>query len=214
MAALSITLPQVTGLIKEIQHTEPHLIQQLAQGSASAFDQLYYRYYEPVRLNILKITRDEIVADDILQEVFILLWEKREKFAAYEKIGGWLFVTSYNRSLNYLRHLSVERLQQKTSAIMDISRDWPLEDSSQEVQWKLLEEAIAQLPPQRRRVFELCRFEGKSYEEAASELSISKNTVKEHLARSRETILAYVQRSANSKITALVLVSVFEHYTS
>lgn len=191
-------------------HIEPLLLKQLAQGSASAFDQLYYRYYEPVRLNILKITRDETIADDILQEVFILLWEKREKFASYEKIGGWLFVTSYNRSLNHLRKLSAERLRQATSKIIDISRDWPLEDSSQEAQFKLLEEAIAQLPPQRRRVFELCRFEGMSYEEAAAELSISKNTVKEHLARSRESILAYVQRSASSNLTPLILASAIE----
>ncbi|OQP57800.1 hypothetical protein A3860_09250 [Niastella vici] len=201
-------------MISKVYHTEPLLLQQLAQGSASAFDKLYYQYYEPVRLNILKITRDEVVADDILQEIFILLWEKRAKFASYEKIGGWLFVTSYNRSLNYLRNLSAERLRQKTSTMEDISRDWPLEDNSQEAQLRLLEEAITQLPPQRRRVFELCRFEGKSYDEAAAELSISKNTVKEHLVRSRETILSYVQQqgSTSSKITVIVLASVIEYY--
>ncbi|MBV4360503.1 RNA polymerase sigma factor [Pinibacter aurantiacus] len=198
---------------REDCHIEPLLLQELAQGSSSAFDKLYYRYYEPVRLNILKIVRDETVADDILQEVFISLWQKREKFSSYEKIGGWLFVTSYNRSLNYLRNLSAERLRQKTAKIVDISRDWPLENSSQEMQLQLLEEAIAQLPPQRRRVFELCRFEGKSYDEAATELSISKNTVKEHLVRSKESILSYVhhQRPQNQKITALALAFVFEN---
>ncbi|MCU7552564.1 sigma-70 family RNA polymerase sigma factor [Chitinophagaceae bacterium LB-8] len=202
-------------LTLENYHTESLLLRQLSQGSAAAFDELYYRYYEPVRLNILKITRDDAVTDDILQEVFICLWEKREKFASYEKISGWLFVTSHNCALNYLRNLSVERLRQKTLAKVDEMTHWPLEDAYQEMQLRLLEEAIAQLPPHRRRVFELCRFQGKSYDETATELAISKNTVKDHLARARETIHSYMQfhtQGMQKKIALLLVIILGDHF--
>lgn len=173
---------------------------ELASGSTAAFDNLYYRYYEAVRANIYKIVRDEDMADDILQEVYISLWDKREKFANYQKISGWLFVASYNRSMNYLRRRATERLRLSPLGPNKDYADDPGQTALQEEQYRLLEEAIAQLPPQRRKVFELCRFGGKTYEQAAQELSISKNTVKDHLAYAGDNIRAYIRLHAGESL--------------
>ena len=72
---------------------------QLVEGFTSAFDSIYYRYHQAVRANIFKIVRDPEMTDDILQEVFISLWDRRTTFVNYKKISGWLFVSSYNHSL-------------------------------------------------------------------------------------------------------------------
>lgn len=174
-------------------YNESEVLKSLAEGSAMAFDNLYHRYYEAVRANIFKVVRNDETTDDLLQEVFITLWEKRERFRDYDRISGWLFVASYNRSMNYLRRLAVSRTAQKSLREIGQAHEDPADTARYEEQVLLLEKAIELLPPQRRKVFELCRLRGMTYEQAASELSISKNTVKEHLARAAESIRAYVQ---------------------
>jgi RNA polymerase sigma-70 factor (ECF subfamily) len=71
------------------------------------------------------------------------------------------------------------------------------------VQWNILENALARLSPQRRRVFELCKLQGKTYEEAAMELHISKYTVKEYLSAAVVAVKEYSRRHPES--TALML---------
>ena len=177
-------------------YNEPELIRGLAAGSATAFDSLYHRYYEPVRSNIFKVVRNEEVTDDLLQDVFSRLWEKRESFANYKGIGGWLFVSSYNRSINFLHRQTVEKTYQNSLRLTKPYEE-SLEDEARfEKQLRLLEAAIEQMPPQRKKVFELVRFGGRSYEQAARELSISKNTVKEHLARATESITSFVKNNS------------------
>ncbi|MBO9631574.1 MAG: sigma-70 family RNA polymerase sigma factor [Chitinophagaceae bacterium] len=186
----------------------------MAAGSSLAFDTLYYRYFESVRANILRITRNETATDDILQEVFIQLWERRKQLADREKVSGWLFVVSYNRSLNHLRKISTERLKQQSPGLQIVT-DWPAEEALQEMQLRLLEEAIAQLPPQRRKVFELCKFKGFTYDQAAQELSISKNTVKDHLSHASASIHNYITQQGGSSpalsILTITLLSLWQH---
>ena len=186
------------------KYNEANTIQKLAAGSAAAFDILYYKYYEPVRGNVFKIMRDEAITDDILQEVFISLWDKRKQFAEYKKISGWLFVASYNRSMNYLRRQATERVFKQPFDDDKEFVDEPGNESLQEQQFLLIEEAIAQLPPQRKKIFELCRLQGKTYDQTAFELSISRNTVKEHLAKATDFIRAYIQ---NHQGTSMVITS-------
>jgi RNA polymerase sigma-70 factor (ECF subfamily) len=194
------------------KYNEVELLVELAEGSATAFDILYYRYYEPVRANIFKILRDDAATDDLLQEVFISLWERRKKFAGSEKISGWLFVSSYNRAMNFLRRKVTEQVYKKSLMEEKEYMEDTVNDSLQEEQYRLLEEAIAQLPPQRKRVFELCRFHGKTYEQTAAELSISKNTVKDHLSEASDSIRRYIQNHHSSSIilTSLMMIQFFK----
>jgi len=101
-------------------------------------------------------------------------------------------VVSYNRSLNYLRDQLRRRL--KVTAITDDVAE-PEQDEWQltAIQLDMLERAIEQLPPQRRKVFLLCKMQGKTYAEAASELQISHYTVKEHIAKASRFIREYVR---------------------
>jgi RNA polymerase sigma-70 factor (ECF subfamily) len=169
-------------------------VMQLMNGSLPAFDQLYRRYYEAVLHNALKITKDRVAAEDIVQEVFITLWEKRNALVHPGNIAGWLFVTGSNKSLNYLRR-ELRRKEQPLSAenIQDLtySINAPL---FAEAQLQLLEKAIEALPPQRQRAFRLCRLEGKTYEEAADILQVAKSTIKDHLSKATDAIRDYVGR--------------------
>ena len=190
-------------------YDENILLGQLAEGSSAAFDSIYYRYFEAVRANIFKIVRDPEMTDDILQEVFISLWDKRSTFVNYKKISGWLFVASYNRSLNYLRRRANEKLHFDTTGLQIDYADDLGQNALQEKQFQLLEEAIALLPPQRKKVFELCRLGGRTYEQAAMELSISKNTVKDHLTHAGESIRIYIASHSGDSLHLAYFAMIF-----
>jgi RNA polymerase sigma-70 factor (family 1) len=170
-------------------HTEKELACRLITGDVEAFNEIYQRYFHPVYCNALKIIRETAVAEDVLQEVFITLWEKRATIDPENSLAGWLFIICYHKSINILRKKLRESLLYK-----DLRP--PQENSMEDeikygTQWKILENALSCLSPQRRRVFELCKLQGKTYEEAAMELRISKYTVKEYLSSAVASIKEY-----------------------
>ena len=175
-------------------HTEKELARRLITGDIEAFNEIYQKYFHPVYCNALKITREIPVAEDVLQEVFITLWEKRATIDPENSLAGWLFIICYHKSLNILRKKLRESLLYKDLQPTGVQ---PPEENSMEeeikygTQWKILENALSCLSPQRRRVFELCKLQGKTYEEAAIELRISKYTVKEYLSAAVASIKEY-----------------------
>ena len=167
-----------------------------------AFDALYHKYHQALYANILKITRNLYATQDILQEVFIALWEKRSAIDVNQSLAGWLFVISYNKSITYLKKsLKESVLSNEWDEGMQLAED--VEINVKEERFQLLEKAISQLSPQKRKVFELCKLQGKSYEEVAKELNISKHTVKEYLSSAITTIRDYVNQHNSYLIVAI-----------
>jgi RNA polymerase sigma-70 factor (ECF subfamily) len=175
---------------KDITNNE--LITRLQNDDKEAFNELYRKYHSPIYYNILKLTRDSVVAEDIVQEVFITLWEKRHDLNVEQGISGWLFVVSYNRSISYLKKKLKESLAQ-TALQQNSENTTDAGNSLFNIQMGILERAIEQLSPQKRRVFELCKLQRKTYAEAANELHISKHTVKEYLSGAVISIKNYVK---------------------
>ena len=187
-------------------HTEKELAQRLVTGNMAAFDEIYRRYFHPVYCNALKITREAPLAEDALQEVFIALWEKRATIDPERSLGGWLFIICYHQSINILRKKLRESLLYKK---LPQPEEYSMEEEIKYgTQWKILENALSNLSPQRRRVFELCKLEGKTYEETAMELRISKYTVKEYLSAAIATIKEYSHHHSGSA-TVLLPIALF-----
>jgi RNA polymerase sigma factor (sigma-70 family) len=171
------------------------LVVKLRAGDVSAFDSLYWRYYQVVYRNILKLTKDPLVAEDILQEVFIRLWEKRQDINFEQPVVNWIFVISFNLSIDYTRKkLREHELHRK---LLADSATFLQNPSVYEEYYLLLKRAIEQLSPQKQNVVKLCKLEGKTYEEAAAELQISRHTVKEYLSSAMANLGEYVRQHAN-----------------
>lgn len=182
---------------------ESTLVHRLIDGDIDAFNELYHLYFHPVYNNAVKITRDHAIAEDILQDVFVTLWEKRSSIDPARSLAGWLFVLCYNRSINILkRRLRESVIYRQLPAPAETGADME-EEIKFGAQWNILENAMSHLSPQRRRVFELCKLQGKTYEEAATELHISKYTVKEYLSAALVSIREYSLHHPES--TALLL---------
>lgn len=171
------------------------LVVKMRAGDVSAFDSLYWRYYQVVYRNILKLTKDPLVSEDILQEVFIRLWEKRQDINFEQPVVNWIFVISFNLSIDYTRKkLREQELHRK---LLADTNTIPQNGSVYEDYYQLLKRAIEQLSPQKQRIVKLCKLEGMTYEEAAAEMKISRHTVKEYLSAAMASLSEYVRQHAN-----------------
>ena len=186
----------------ETNCSEKEVLLRLIRGDEAVFALLYERYHHAIYLNVIKLIHTPAEAEDIVQEVFLTLWRKRESVDPDKPLGGWLFAVSYHLSVDLLkkkfRQQACVKMAQgmEMDQSMEMERGLGLEHSdpeSPEFQLGLLEEAINQLSPQKRKVFQLCKLEGKSYEQASVELGISKYTINEYLKDGMTFIRQYVK---------------------
>lgn len=167
------------------------------QVDLGAFDALYHQYHQAVYANIWKIVKQHEAAEDILQEVFLALWENRIKLDA-AKVAGWLFVTSFNKSLKYLRQKERQLVPLNTT---EIYPEEPLNEELYTFRLSIVEEAVNHLPERKKEVFRLCRYEGKSYDEAAHILGIPAASVKDYLKQSTRFIKDYISHHPSESLT-------------
>lgn len=164
-----------------IKVDDKKMVSQLHNGFSEGFESLYWKYHQLIYMNVFKFVKNKEESQDILQDVFATLWESRQSIKEEQSVSGWLFVISFNKSVNHikkkLRHSAAE-----DKVVSLYKSNYEDRDNSMDEQYNLLQNAITDLSPQKQKVFKLCKLEGKSYEEAALLLNISKHTVKEHLS--------------------------------
>lgn len=176
---------------------DSELIRSLQNDDTRAFDVIYWKYHARLYSNINKLLKDGNASKDVLQEVFVTLWEKRASLDPKKEIAGWLFTVSYNKSINHLK-------KTLKAAIMFVDVDEAFqvaigcEPDDETIRLSLIEKAVTKLSPQKRKVFDLCKLQGKTYVEAANELTISKHTVKEYLSEAVAAVKEYVRVNANT----------------
>lgn len=170
---------------------EKDLLLRLQEGDVKAFDEIYWKHHGALYANILKIIKDSVTTEDLLQEVFIALWQNKESLDTKKPVENWLFVVSFNKSISYLKKTSKVKLENSSLATSPIS-DNDLHHNYSDAQWNILQGGLQKLSPQKRRAFQLCKLESKTYKEAAEEMNISKHTVKEYLQDSMKFLKTYV----------------------
>lgn len=172
---------------------------QVKEIELSQFDMVYHQYHQAVYANICKMVGEPQMAEDLLQEVFISLWENRQ-IVDLHKAGGWLFVVSYNKSMSFLKKKLRETsvFLPDTSYLATVSEEQPIDEQLFQLRLSMVEEAIDHLPPRKREVFRLCRYDGKSYDEVADMLNISVVSVKDYLKQSTQFIRQYISRHYNN----------------
>ncbi len=172
----------------------------LRNDDIEAFNSLYWKYHDAIYRNALKLIKDPRMAEDIVQDVFIALWEKRHAINPKENIGGWLFVVSYHKSIDQLKRKLRQTLAEKV--LHDIVENPVLlEVDVKKEQIGIMEKAVDQLSPQKKKVFELCKIQRTTYERVAKELRISKYSVKEYLSDAIVSIRKYIgEHSTHSNL--------------
>ncbi|PVH25206.1 RNA polymerase sigma factor [Sphingobacterium corticibacter] len=187
-------------------YLEQQDVQQLVLGDVSAFNRLYAHYHKQVHANILKLVHSPELASELLQDVFVSLWQNRFKFESRESVGGWLFVVSYNKSLNSIR----QKLKETVEYVADyphlaIMADSANDDEELNRQLALIDDAIEILPARKKEVFKLCRYEGRSKADVAALLGISQQSVSDYLKQSNKAIKMHVMQHYTSYVPEVVL---------
>ncbi|WP_349313628.1 RNA polymerase sigma-70 factor [Chitinophaga sp. MM2321] len=174
-------------------YNENEWLKQIAAGNEAAFSNFFYRHAPGVYAFILKMVKQEDVARDLLQEVFIKAWLNRTRLPEINKPVSWLLRIASNLSINHLRRKQIEArwLEEQQVGGADGENNAEKELLVREVQ-SLIGKAVTLLPAQRRRIYELSREEGCDRREIAIRLGISENTVKNQLVISLKFIRRYL----------------------
>ena len=128
------------------------LLNRLQMGEVSAFEEIYWKFHGQLFKNILKIVKDTSAAEDILQEVFIALWQNKELMDPGKAISNWLFVVSHNKSISHLRETAKLPLAE-IEGVELTAAEHPAKDNFTEKQWELLMKGMNELSPQKQKVF-------------------------------------------------------------
>lgn len=187
--------------------SEEELVKLFAAGSEEAFAELYNRYHAGVYTYLLRFVKLPDLAEDLVQDVFVKLWELRGRIHVSSSFASYLYRASRNHAINRLKQIASDRAQRER-ILEHLGHD--LSDatvSGQKLQQyeRLVKHAIDQLPPQRKKVFVLCREEGKTYAEAAEILGLSRNTVKEHMVHAMRFLKVYLFENGDIVLFAVLL---------
>lgn len=172
------------------------LLQSIAEGDEFAFRIVFDNYKNRFYAVALKMTRSDTIAQEMVQDIFLKIWQNRTSLASIDNPEAYFFTTLYHLIYKYYKKLSLERkmlkLISESPQFRNITDETVLAQESE----KLISEAIAKLPPQQQLVFKLSKHDGLNREQIAEQLHISPHTVRNHMAEAVRFIRNYLDRAA------------------
>jgi RNA polymerase sigma-70 factor (family 1) len=157
---------------------DSYLLEKLKEGDRDAFNAFFTKYYKLLFANALFYTRDEQEAKDVVQDFLFEFWEKKLYMRLEGDMKGYLYKSVQHKCYNLQRKKALYHQDFMLSGYQEAETDEFHENEERFVQ---LQEALEDLPPQRREVLKRIYFENKKYQDAADEIGISLNTLKTHL---------------------------------
>ncbi|MGN1220212.1 MAG: RNA polymerase sigma-70 factor [Candidatus Cryptobacteroides sp.] len=157
---------------------EREILISVSEGDRQAFGRLFSYYYPRVATFVGEIVNDSNAAEDIAQDIFAKLWLMKVSITGIRNFGSYLYVASRNSALLYLKKKCPSVNIDDIDFIVEASVDDRITADEKEL---AIRKAVANMPERRKEVFVKSRWEGKSNDEIASEMGISKKTVENML---------------------------------
>lgn len=170
----------------------------IKSGNLRAFEDFFRLYYQPLCYHALKYVSSVDVAEEIVQDLFYTIWEKRQELTITTSIKAYMYTATHNRCMKYLDHRKIEQKFEKTtreeaSAHVESPTDLA---GLHEIQ-SIINKTLDSLPERCSRIFRLNRFEGLRYTDIAKKLSISVKTVEANMGKAlkilRKNLKEYVE---------------------
>lgn len=190
------------------------LLSAIKSGNNAAFEYLYRSYYPRLRGYALRFVKDEETADDIVQECFLIFWEKRHSLTSIS-LTSLLFSMIRNACLNYLKHLFIVD-NYRLDYLANIGGEEQLyqfdfnSHTDNPLLYKELQEQIKfvinKLPERCREVFLMSRFQGLKNREIAEQLHISTTAVEKHLSKALKTFALHFRESYPVSIYLVLII--------
>lgn len=168
----------------------------LKEGNSAAYEELFKQTFPRLLSYCRLFIHDQAQANDLVQDCFVRLWEKRQTIDPRQSVESLLFVMLRNRCLNHLRDQKNELIEKKISVLEEneLQHLYQLdftgreEKSLEEQLIEAIRESVDELPEKRRLVFIKAKIEGKKNKDVAEELGISIKAVEKHLHQAKEQI--------------------------
>lgn len=166
-------------------------LQKIAAGDHSLFKELFMEYFPKVKYFIRHLIKDEVIAEELSQDVFVKVWENRERLVGIQLLGSYIYKIAKNATLDHIARmrkekLFIERYQSDTTYTIE-------ENLYAEETELLIHLTVNIMPAQRKKVYEMSRKQGLSNDEIAAQLELSKKTVENHLNLALKEIRKTIQ---------------------
>ena len=177
---------------------ELFILTKIKEGDVKAYEELFRQYYFPLCWYSASITGRMEVAEEIVEELFYVLWKEREHLQIFQSVKSYLYRAIRNESIQYCEHQEVKERYNEFVLSAEVSKaSDPHELMEYDELQRLINRTLEKLPDRRLQIFKMHRLEGKKYVEIASQLSISVKTVEAEMTKAlrmlRKEIENYIQ---------------------
>ncbi|MCW2260050.1 MULTISPECIES: RNA polymerase sigma factor [Sphingobacterium] len=171
-------------------------LEKLKDGDLASFNEIYFQYSPKIYVRLIKLVKDQVVAEEILQDVFTKVWVNRAKIDATKGFVSFLNHISDNLAIDFFRKVQRDKSLQLELWVSAVELYYHTEEhihlkDTQDI----LAKAIDSLSPKRKEILILNKFQEKSYKEIAEELGISVSTVSNQLVSALKDIKEYIQKN-------------------
>ncbi len=181
-------------MLHETMNSEAEIIRMLNEGQEKALRYVYKKYCNRIYLLAMKFLKSPELAQELVQDVFLKLWEKRTELDKDRPIEAWLYTVARNKVINQFKKMAREQQKAAIQTLEAVSATEKADKRLLEGEaYQLLNEAVIRLPEKQRQVYTLSRMEGYSRLEIAEQLQISALTVKTHMSRAVLSVKNFVQ---------------------
>lgn len=189
-----------------LPYEETELLTRIAEGDAAIYPYLHDTYYNSLVYFSLSIIPDQQQAEDIAVDSLVKLWQLPTRFETTGKLKSYLFTLVRNASLNYLKHLRIRERSESVLSGPEVMVDSKLEALIVESDlMRLVHQEIARLPASYREVVELLYIEDLSSAEAAAQLGISMDNLRQRKGRAIKELKSELIRKGFSELLLSVL---------
>jgi len=187
---------------------EKVILRQIAQGDEKAFSEIYDRYKSILYRFVFNILKSADLTNDSCQEIFIKIWEDRNKLNDVMSFKYYLLTVGKNHSLNTLKKVLSE---EKTHSAFISNYNEVNNELEEKLQYdeyqEFINSVLITLTPESRRIFELCRQQEMTYDEAAVVMGVSRNIIKKRMIKSMKVFKVAVEKDLGIAFNTFVAIA-------
>lgn len=184
---------------------EKELFTRMSQGDEAAFTEIFYHYTQRIYTYILHKTKSPETAEEIVQEVFIKIWKTRENFSNVQNYESFLFTMASNKLIDFFRRMAhQEKLKKEVWSTIQETSNVTIEELDFRHSQELINLAVEQLSPQRKKIFLLNKEQGLTRQEIADLLGLSFSTVNNHLNEAVRLVKEQLEKTPGTSLAVLL----------
>lgn len=187
---------------KEFQELENDLLTRAGRGDRAAFKALYERFQRPLFGFLMRMVRDQAMANELLNDVMLDVWRSAGNFEGRSSAGTWIFGIAHNKAISLLRRRREDQMPEDAADTIVDDAATPDTTAEQADLGRMMQRLLDRLTPEHRAVLQLTYYQDMSVQEIASALDCPVNTVKTRMFYGRQRMRELLAAAGIQGVTA------------